>query len=42
MTESASKIYVVDDDDAVRDALSALLKSVGLEVETFASPQRFS
>jgi len=41
VTDSVSKIYVVDDDDAVRDALSALLKSVGLEVETFASPHAF-
>lgn len=41
MTDPGSKIYVVDDDDAVRDALSALLKSVGLDVETFATPQSF-
>lgn len=41
MTKLTPKIYVVDDDDAVRDSLSALLKSVGLAVETFASPHAF-
>jgi len=34
-------IYLVDDDDAVRDALALLLKSVGLRAEGFASPQQF-
>nr|WP_298690051.1 response regulator [uncultured Dongia sp.] len=32
-------IYVVDDDDAVRDSLAILLESAGLEVETFAAAQ---
>lgn len=35
------KVYVVDDDHAVRDALSALLSSVDLAAETFAGPQEF-
>ena len=34
-------IYLVDDDDAVREALALLLKSVGLRAEGFASPQQF-
>lgn len=34
-------VYVVDDDDAVRRALSRLLRSVGLEVLTFPSAQAF-
>lgn len=36
-----AKVFVVDDDHAVRDALSALLNSVDLAAETFASPQEF-
>ncbi len=34
-------IYLVDDDNAVREALALLLKSVGLRAEGFASPQQF-
>lgn len=34
-------VFVVDDDAAVRDALSWLIKSVGLKVETFGSAQEF-
>src|SRR5215813_3786466 len=34
-------IYVVDDDASVREALGSLIRSVGLEVETFASAQEF-
>ena len=34
-------IYLVDDDEAVRDALGMLLKSIGLEHETFASALDF-
>ncbi len=30
-------VYVVDDDPSLRDALSSLLRSVGMEVATFAS-----
>ncbi|MDR6446499.1 response regulator transcription factor [Paraburkholderia sp. 22099] len=33
--------YVVDDDDSMRAAVSMLLRSVGLRVETFASAQEF-
>ena len=34
-------IYVIDDDASVRNALSNLLRSVGMSVEVFASPQEF-
>lgn len=35
------KIYIVDDDDAVRTALALLLRSVQLTAETFESAQSF-
>jgi two-component system response regulator FixJ len=35
------KIYIVDDDDAVRDSLRALLESVGFEVRDFHSARDF-
>ena len=34
-------IFVVDDDEAVRDSLGALLESAGFEVETFSSGADF-
>jgi two-component system, LuxR family, response regulator FixJ len=34
-------VFVVDDDEAVRDSLRWLISSVNLEVETFASAQDF-
>jgi len=34
-------VYIVDDDDAVRDSLSLLLKSVGLTARVFASGVEF-
>ncbi len=34
-------VFVVDDDEAVRDSLRWLISSVNLEVETFASAQEF-
>lgn len=37
----APTVAVVDDDDAVRDALSNLLSSLGLTVATFASAEAF-
>ncbi|CAN7284658.1 response regulator transcription factor [Mesorhizobium caraganae] len=40
-TAFASTVYVIDDDDAVRDALSGLFRSVGLHVELFASASQF-
>jgi FixJ family two-component response regulator len=34
-------VYLVDDDEAVREALALLIHTVGLEVRTFYSPQAF-
>jgi FixJ family two-component response regulator len=34
-------VYVIDDDASVRDSLSSLFRSVGLEVELFASAAEF-
>jgi len=39
-TEQAN-IYIVDDDDAVRDSLEAFLSASGYDVRGFASPQEF-
>lgn len=36
-----SVVYVIDDDPAVREALSGLFRSVGLQVRTFAAPPEF-
>jgi FixJ family two-component response regulator len=34
-------VFVVDDDSAVREGLSSLIRSIGLRVETFASAAEF-
>jgi FixJ family two-component response regulator len=34
-------VFVVDDDPSIRDALTSLIRSVGLGVETFGSAQAF-
>jgi FixJ family two-component response regulator len=34
-------VYVVDDDKGIRQALDTLMRSVGLRVETFESPDEF-
>ena len=41
MSEADAMIFVVDDDAALRDALQRLLRSVGLQVTTFASAREF-
>ena len=41
MTEDATIVFVVDDDESIREALKSLLRSVGLRVQTFASAQEF-
>lgn len=41
MAEVRPIIYIVDDDTAVREALSSLIRSVGLNVRTFASGAEF-
>jgi FixJ family two-component response regulator len=37
MREESARVFVVDDDPAIREALDSLLRSVGLGVQTFAS-----
>src|SRR6202034_1888566 len=34
-------VFVVDDDSSMRAALEDLVRTVGLEVRTFAAPQQF-
>ena len=41
MIESDAVVYVVDDDPSVRRALSRLVRSVGLPVETFPTAKAF-
>ena len=41
MNDSKSQIYVVDDEPAVRKALSRLLRSAGYEVTAFGSAKEF-
>jgi FixJ family two-component response regulator len=41
MNPHAPTVYIVDDDDAVREALGALLSSVGLDYQPFASAEAF-
>jgi FixJ family two-component response regulator len=41
MTESDPIVFVVDDDESVRDAVKRLIASVGLRVETFGSTREF-
>lgn len=41
MPDHSPLVYLVDDDDAVRDALALLLRSVGLRSLGFGDPQAF-
>jgi len=41
MSHSNSIVFVVDDDRSIRDSLSNLLRSAGLNVRTFSSAQEF-
>ena len=41
MTLTEAVVFVVDDDELIRDSLEQLVKSVGLKVETFSSAQAF-
>ncbi len=38
---SAGRVYVVDDDEAMRDSLALLLRGAGLKVRSFSSPLDF-
>lgn len=39
--EPIPTVYVVDDDESIRESLSSLLRSVGMDVQTFDSPATF-
>jgi FixJ family two-component response regulator len=41
MSELKATVFVVDDDDSVRESLGSLIRSAGMRVETFASAQQF-
>src|SRR5262245_6513594 len=41
MTEPEAIVFVVDDDESVRESLGGLIRSAGLKVETLASAQQF-
>jgi FixJ family two-component response regulator len=41
MSDVAADVYVVDDDSSMREALSSLIRSIGMRVTTFASAQEF-
>lgn len=41
MTERNATIYVIDDDESIRDSLGSLLRSVGFHAEVFASTEAF-
>lgn len=41
MSTNPGKVYIVDDDDAVRNSLRLLFKTVNIESETFASGDDF-
>ncbi len=41
MTLSDAVVFVVDDDSLILDSLECLIKSVGLQVDTFSSAQAF-
>ena len=41
MSNDAGMVFVIDDDESIREALKSLIRSVGLGVETFASAQEF-
>ncbi len=41
MTDPSPAVYVIDDDVSVRDAVSSLLRSVGMHTEAFGSTREF-
>jgi DNA-binding NtrC family response regulator len=41
MTTAAAPVYIIDDDESVRDAVGRLVRSAGWKVQTFASAQDF-
>lgn len=41
MSDAEAIVFVIDDDESIREALKSLIRSVGLNVETFASAHEF-
>ncbi|HJP94672.1 MAG TPA: response regulator transcription factor [Pyrinomonadaceae bacterium] len=41
MNEVDAMVFVIDDDESIREALKSLIRSIGLRVQTFASAQEF-
>ncbi len=41
MSEDKPVVYVIDDDESIREALRSLLATVGLDVRTFPSTREF-
>jgi FixJ family two-component response regulator len=41
MTEERPVVFIIDDDPSIREALDGLLRSVGLQVQSFGSAQEF-
>lgn len=41
MSDAEAMVFVIDDDESIREALKSLIRSVGLTVETFASAHDF-
>ncbi|CAN1722606.1 Nodulation protein W [Hyphomicrobium sp. 1Nfss2.1] len=41
MSEEQAVVYVIDDDESIREALRSLLATVGLDVRTFATTREF-
>src|SRR5258705_2959151 len=41
MTETQPVVYIVDDDEGIRESLDSLIRSVGFGVQTFASARDF-
>lgn len=41
MSDNAAIVFVIDDDESMREALRSLIRSVGLSVQTFASAHEF-
>lgn len=41
MNEAEAMVFVIDDDESMREALESLIRSVGLNVQTFASAHEF-
>ncbi len=40
-SEQPATVFIVDDDDAIRDSMSMLMETIGLNTQSFASAQEF-